>query len=84
MKINPQKIIIKDTFVFEEASGGGASGGKKGGKKKGSSFQTVSALFRVKYEFHYHYSDMNIVSSLNYLNFHSYHNLSFMMKEQYL
>ncbi|EOB03898.1 Myosin heavy chain, skeletal muscle, adult, partial [Anas platyrhynchos] len=29
-----------------EASGGGASGGKKGGKKKGSSFQTVSALFR--------------------------------------
>ncbi|OXB58611.1 UNVERIFIED_CONTAM: hypothetical protein H355_005279, partial [Colinus virginianus] len=28
-----------------EASGGG--GGKKGGKKKGSSFQTVSALFRV-------------------------------------
>ncbi|XP_069654933.1 myosin heavy chain, skeletal muscle, adult isoform X2 [Haliaeetus albicilla] len=29
-----------------EASGGGAGGGKKGGKKKGSSFQTVSALFR--------------------------------------
>ncbi|XP_066188230.1 myosin-1B-like [Sylvia atricapilla] len=29
-----------------EASGGGGGGGKKGGKKKGSSFQTVSALFR--------------------------------------
>jgi hypothetical protein len=26
------------------------SGAKKGGKKKGSSFQTVSALFRVKYK----------------------------------
>lgn len=25
-----------------------AGGGKKGGKKKGSSFQTVSALFRVR------------------------------------
>uniref|UniRef100_A0A8U7NS17 Uncharacterized protein n=1 Tax=Corvus moneduloides TaxID=1196302 RepID=A0A8U7NS17_CORMO len=31
-------------FTLSEASGGG--GGKKGGKKKGSSFQTVSALFR--------------------------------------
>uniref|UniRef100_A0A8C0USE6 MYH1B protein n=1 Tax=Cyanistes caeruleus TaxID=156563 RepID=A0A8C0USE6_CYACU len=29
-----------------EASGGGGGGGKKGAKKKGSSFQTVSALFR--------------------------------------
>lgn len=27
------------------------SGTKKGAKKKGSSFQTVSALFRVKYKF---------------------------------
>ena len=27
------------------------SGAKKGAKKKGSSFQTVSALFRVKYKF---------------------------------
>lgn len=31
-----------------EAGGGG---GKKGGKKKGSSFQTVSALFRVQTSF---------------------------------
>lgn len=31
-----------------EAGGGG---GKKGGKKKGSSFQTVSALFRVQNSF---------------------------------
>jgi len=29
------------------------SGGKKGGKKKGGSFQTVSALFRVKIWFHF-------------------------------
>ncbi|XP_010143270.1 PREDICTED: myosin heavy chain, skeletal muscle, adult-like, partial [Buceros rhinoceros silvestris] len=29
-----------------EAESGGGGGGKKGGKKKGSSFQTVSALFR--------------------------------------
>ncbi|PKK18824.1 hypothetical protein A306_00000016 [Columba livia] len=29
-----------------EAEAGGGGGGKKGGKKKGSSFQTVSALFR--------------------------------------
>lgn len=33
-------------FFFPEASGGGSA--KKGGKKKGSSFQTVSALFRVR------------------------------------
>ncbi|KAJ6660475.1 hypothetical protein lerEdw1_017899 [Lerista edwardsae] len=32
-----------------DAEGGGA---KKGGKKKGSSFQTVSALFRVQYNFY--------------------------------
>ncbi|XP_014740505.1 PREDICTED: myosin heavy chain, skeletal muscle, adult-like [Sturnus vulgaris] len=30
----------------EASGGGGGGGGKKGGKKKGSSFQTVSALFR--------------------------------------
>ncbi|XP_032932506.1 myosin-1B-like isoform X2 [Catharus ustulatus] len=30
----------------EAGHGGGGGGGKKGGKKKGSSFQTVSALFR--------------------------------------
>lgn len=36
--------IFNSIFLsFAEAGGGG----KKGGKKKGSSFQTVSALFRV-------------------------------------
>ncbi|XP_010220004.1 PREDICTED: myosin-4-like, partial [Tinamus guttatus] len=42
-----QKSSVKTLallFASYEASGGG--GGKKGGKKKGSSFQTVSALFR--------------------------------------
>lgn len=37
-------------FHFAEASAGA---GKKGGKKKGSSFQTVSALFRVQYRVQY-------------------------------
>ncbi|XP_009465732.1 PREDICTED: myosin heavy chain, skeletal muscle, adult-like [Nipponia nippon] len=44
-----QKSSVKTLallFASYEASGGGAGGGKKGGKKKGSSFQTVSALFR--------------------------------------
>lgn len=36
---------IKPMFFLCSSEGGG--GGKKGGKKKGSSFQTVSALFRV-------------------------------------
>ncbi|KAL9833760.1 myosin heavy chain, skeletal muscle, adult-like isoform 4-T4 [Geothlypis trichas] len=43
-----QKSSVKTLallFASYEASGGGG-GGKKGGKKKGSSFQTVSALFR--------------------------------------
>uniref|UniRef100_A0A803VNK6 Myosin heavy chain 1 n=1 Tax=Ficedula albicollis TaxID=59894 RepID=A0A803VNK6_FICAL len=43
-----QKSSVK-TLALLFASAGGeaeASGGKKGGKKKGSSFQTVSALFR--------------------------------------
>ncbi|XP_065549876.1 myosin-1B [Lathamus discolor] len=43
-----QKSSLK-TLALLFASAGGeaeASGGKKGGKKKGSSFQTVSALFR--------------------------------------
>nr|XP_054501144.1 myosin-1B-like isoform X5 [Agelaius phoeniceus] len=40
-----QKSSLKTlALLFASASGGG--GGKKGGKKKGSSFQTVSALFR--------------------------------------
>nr|XP_054501128.1 myosin-1B-like isoform X5 [Agelaius phoeniceus] len=40
-----QKSSVKTlALLFASASGGG--GGKKGGKKKGSSFQTVSALFR--------------------------------------
>jgi hypothetical protein len=34
------------SFSSSEASSGGAA--KKGAKKKGSSFQTVSALFRVR------------------------------------
>uniref|UniRef100_A0A5F9DHJ1 Myosin heavy chain 4 n=1 Tax=Oryctolagus cuniculus TaxID=9986 RepID=A0A5F9DHJ1_RABIT len=33
-------------FLFSGAQTEGGGGGKKGGKKKGSSFQTVSALFR--------------------------------------
>ncbi|XP_062362363.1 myosin-1B-like isoform X6 [Cinclus cinclus] len=42
-----QKSSVKTlALLFASASGGGGSGGKKGGKKKGSSFQTVSALFR--------------------------------------
>ncbi|KAM7001625.1 myosin heavy chain, skeletal muscle, adult-like isoform 3-T3 [Passerculus sandwichensis] len=44
-----QKSSVKTLallFASYEASGGGGGGGKKGGKKKGSSFQTVSALFR--------------------------------------
>uniref|UniRef100_A0A669PZX1 Uncharacterized protein n=1 Tax=Phasianus colchicus TaxID=9054 RepID=A0A669PZX1_PHACC len=36
-------LFISDLFIFFPFSEGG---GKKGGKKKGSSFQTVSALFR--------------------------------------
>nr|XP_054501142.1 myosin-1B-like isoform X3 [Agelaius phoeniceus] len=36
--------LLFASWCSSEASGGG--GGKKGGKKKGSSFQTVSALFR--------------------------------------
>ncbi|XP_007611197.1 myosin-4 isoform X1 [Cricetulus griseus] len=47
-----QKSGLKTlAFLFSggqaaEAEGSGGGGGKKGGKKKGSSFQTVSALFR--------------------------------------
>ncbi|XP_032932493.1 myosin-1B-like isoform X5 [Catharus ustulatus] len=42
-----QKSSLKTlALLFASASGGGGGGGKKGGKKKGSSFQTVSALFR--------------------------------------
>uniref|UniRef100_A0A8C5UHN1 Uncharacterized protein n=1 Tax=Malurus cyaneus samueli TaxID=2593467 RepID=A0A8C5UHN1_9PASS len=40
-----QKSSVK-TLALLFASGGGGGGGKKGAKKKGSSFQTVSALFR--------------------------------------
>uniref|UniRef100_A0A8C2UCQ8 Myosin heavy chain, skeletal muscle, adult-like n=1 Tax=Coturnix japonica TaxID=93934 RepID=A0A8C2UCQ8_COTJA len=40
-----QKSSVK-TLALLFASYGGADAGKKGGKKKGSSFQTVSALFR--------------------------------------
>ncbi|NWQ77907.1 MYH1B protein, partial [Columbina picui] len=45
-----QKSSLKTlALLFAAAAGeaeGGGGGGKKGGKKKGSSFQTVSALFR--------------------------------------
>nr|XP_054501134.1 myosin-1B-like isoform X2 [Agelaius phoeniceus] len=46
-----QKSSVKTlALLFASAGGeaghGGGGGGKKGGKKKGSSFQTVSALFR--------------------------------------
>ncbi|XP_077643452.1 myosin-1B-like [Lonchura striata] len=45
-----QKSSLKTlALLFASAGGeasGGGGGGKKGGKKKGSSFQTVSALFR--------------------------------------
>lgn len=40
-----ERVISIFPFCFSEGGGGG----KKGGKKKGSSFQTVSALFRVQY-----------------------------------
>lgn len=36
-------VVLFSVLPFADAGGGG----KKGGKKKGSSFQTVSALFRV-------------------------------------
>uniref|UniRef100_A0A8B9UJ88 Myosin heavy chain 8 n=1 Tax=Anas zonorhyncha TaxID=75864 RepID=A0A8B9UJ88_9AVES len=42
-----QKSSVKTlALLFANYGGAEASGGKKGGKKKGSSFQTVSALFR--------------------------------------
>ncbi|XP_074928180.1 myosin-1B-like [Chelonoidis abingdonii] len=51
-----QKSSLKTLALLFAAYGGDAEsggGGKKGGKKKGSSFQTVSALFRVQYSGHY-------------------------------
>ncbi|XP_054134635.1 myosin-1B-like isoform X5 [Melozone crissalis] len=42
-----QKSSLKTlALLFASAGGEAGGGGKKGGKKKGSSFQTVSALFR--------------------------------------
>ncbi|XP_062362361.1 myosin heavy chain, skeletal muscle, adult-like isoform X5 [Cinclus cinclus] len=42
-----QKSSVKTlALLFASAGGEAGHGGKKGGKKKGSSFQTVSALFR--------------------------------------
>ncbi|XP_014740504.1 PREDICTED: myosin-2-like [Sturnus vulgaris] len=38
--------LLFASYGGAEAEAGGGGGGKKGGKKKGSSFQTVSALFR--------------------------------------
>ena len=37
--------MLKDSVNVDA---GGKGGGKKAGKKKGGSFQTVSALFRVR------------------------------------
>uniref|UniRef100_A0A8D0KWI4 Myosin heavy chain n=1 Tax=Strix occidentalis caurina TaxID=311401 RepID=A0A8D0KWI4_STROC len=41
-----QKSSVKTLALLFATYGGAGGGGKKGGKKKGSSFQTVSALFR--------------------------------------
>uniref|UniRef100_A0A663E9C8 Myosin heavy chain, skeletal muscle, adult-like n=1 Tax=Aquila chrysaetos chrysaetos TaxID=223781 RepID=A0A663E9C8_AQUCH len=41
-----QKSSVKTLALLFASYGGAEAGGKKGGKKKGSSFQTVSALFR--------------------------------------
>uniref|UniRef100_A0A8B9YXZ8 Uncharacterized protein n=1 Tax=Buteo japonicus TaxID=224669 RepID=A0A8B9YXZ8_9AVES len=41
-----QKSSVKTLALLFASYGGAGGGGKKGGKKKGSSFQTVSALFR--------------------------------------
>lgn len=41
-----QNSKLTDALLNPDASGG-AGAGKKAAKKKGSSFQTVSALFRV-------------------------------------
>jgi hypothetical protein len=41
---------VADNLNFSIFFSEGGGGGKKGGKKKGSSFQTVSALFRVQYD----------------------------------
>lgn len=42
------QIMVISLFYFSDSGGG-----KKGAKKKGSSFQTVSALFRVQYIFEF-------------------------------
>jgi len=42
------KVYFKNFFLSTAAEGGGGGKGKEK-KKKGSSFQTVSALHRVKY-----------------------------------
>lgn len=49
-------------FIFFSESGGG----KKGAKKKGSSFQTVSALFRVQYILEF--QGLLLSKKLNYHN----------------
>lgn len=41
--------IAKPKHLYWYFVSSGEGGPKKGGKKKGGSFQTVSALFRVKY-----------------------------------
>lgn len=56
------QIILIILFYFAESGGGG----KKGAKKKGSSFQTVSALFRVQYILEF--QRIAYVKKLNYHN----------------
>lgn len=56
------QIALIFLFYFSESGSG-----KKGAKKKGSSFQTVSALFRVQYILEC--QKTTSVTKLNYCNF---------------
>lgn len=56
------QIVLIFLFYFSESGSG-----KKGAKKKGSSFQTVSALFRVQYI--PECQKTTSVTKLNYCNF---------------
>lgn len=47
-RIQTEKSCTLISCAFSLISLESGGGGKKGGKKKGSSFQTVSALFRVQ------------------------------------
>lgn len=56
------QIVLIFLFYFSESGGG-----KKGAKKKGSSFQTVSALFRVQYIL-----ECQKITSVTKLNYHNF------------